>query len=57
VQVDPIQLNLKPPGTEHLKLKCDDPFSNFASNFNLCHCIKALDPDMLAEVGRCWLTR
>ena len=25
VQVDPMKLNFKPPGTERLKLKCDDP--------------------------------
>jgi hypothetical protein len=33
VQVDPMKLNLKPPGTERLKLKCDDPLSIFAFNF------------------------
>jgi len=35
VQVDLIKLSLKPPGTEHLKLKGDDPLSNFAFKFNL----------------------
>ena len=35
VQVDPMKPNLKPPGTERLKLKCDDPLSIFGSNFSL----------------------
>jgi hypothetical protein len=35
VQVDPIKLTLKAPVTKLLKLKCDDPLSNFAFNFNL----------------------
>jgi len=35
VQVDPIKLNLKPPGTERWKLKCDDPLSNFDFSFKL----------------------
>ena len=26
---------MKPPGTKHLKLKCDEPLSKFAFNFNL----------------------
>jgi hypothetical protein len=26
---------LKPPGTEHLKLRCDEALSNLAFNFNL----------------------
>ena len=32
---------LKPSGTEHLKLKCDDPPSSLASNFNLRRYIAA----------------
>jgi len=35
VQVDPIKPTLKAPGTERLKLKCDEPLLNFAFNFNL----------------------
>ena len=35
VQVDPIKLMLKPPGTKPLKLKCDDPHSKSAFKFNL----------------------
>ena len=35
VQVDPMQLNLKPPGTVRLKLQCDDPLSNSGFKFNL----------------------
>ena len=35
MQVDPITLNLKPPGSELLKSKCDDPLSNFAFKCNL----------------------
>jgi hypothetical protein len=35
VQVAPIKPTLKPAGTKRLKLKCDEPLSNFAFNFNL----------------------
>jgi len=35
VQADPIKLKMNPPGTERLKLKYDDPLSNFAFRFNL----------------------
>ena len=35
MQVDPIKPKLKPPGTERLKLQCDDPLLHFAFNFNL----------------------
>ena len=35
MQVDPIKHTLKAPGTQHLKLKCDEPLSNFGFNFNL----------------------
>jgi lipoate-protein ligase A len=35
VQVDPIKPTLKAPGTKRLKLKYDDPLSNFAFKFNL----------------------
>jgi hypothetical protein len=33
-----MEITLKPPGTQCLKLKCDKQFSNFAFNFNLSHC-------------------
>jgi len=35
VQVDPINPTLTPPGTERLKLICDDPLTNLAFEFNL----------------------
>jgi hypothetical protein len=35
VQVAPIKPTLKAPGTKRLKLKCDEPLSNFVFNFNL----------------------
>jgi len=35
VQVDPFKPTLKAPGSERLKLKCDDLLSNFAFDFNL----------------------
>ena len=35
VQVDPIKPTLKATGSERLKLKYDEPLSNFAFNFNL----------------------
>jgi len=35
VQVAPIKPTLKAPGTKRLKLKCDEPLSNFAFNFKL----------------------
>ena len=35
VQVDPIKPTLKPPGTKLLKLKYDEPPSNFAFKSNL----------------------
>ena len=35
VQVDPIKLTLKVPGTKRLKLKHDEPLSKFAFEFNL----------------------
>ena len=35
MQLDPIKPKLEPPGSERLKLKCDDPLSRFAVKFNL----------------------
>jgi len=45
VQFDPIIPTLKAPGTKRLKLKCDEPLSNFAFNINLRRCNKALASD------------
>jgi len=42
VQVAPINPSLKPPGTTHLKLKCNGPLSNSGFDFNLRRYIKAL---------------
>jgi hypothetical protein len=36
VQVDPVKPKLKPPGTKHLKLKCDMLLSTSAFKFNVC---------------------
>jgi len=52
-------LKLKPPGTERLKLQCDDPLSNFTFSFNLRRytvCKTHMDipddmPRILAKVG------
>jgi hypothetical protein len=35
VQLDPIKLKLKPPGTQRLKLEHDGLLSNFGFKFNL----------------------
>ena len=48
MHVAPIKPTFKAPGTEHLKLKCDEPLSNFAFNFNLRRYMKAN--------GKCALT-
>ena len=46
VQVDPIKPMLKPPGTKHSKLKCDEPPSSFAFNSSLRRysLVRDLDP-------------
>ena len=41
MRVDPIKLNLKPPGTKRLKLKCDVPLSDLAFKFHLRHYTEA----------------
>ena len=54
VQVDPIKPMLKAHGTKRLKLKCEEPQSNFAFKVNLRHYItesKGYD-----TVGRCRFT-
>ena len=35
MQVNPVKPTLKAPRTKRLKVKCDEPLSNFAFNFNL----------------------
>ena len=44
MQVDPIKPMLKPPGTKHLKLKCDGLLSSFAFKFNLRRYNQGLRP-------------
>ena len=41
MQVDPVKPTLKAPGTKRLKLKCDEPLSDFAFNFNMRRCNEA----------------
>ena len=43
VQVDPIKPELKAPGTKRLKLKCDEPLSDFAFNFSLRRYTEVVD--------------
>jgi hypothetical protein len=56
VQVDPIKPTLKPPGSERLKLKCDDPLPSFAFDFNVRRYITvqrdALSDEMKQLVAR-----
>ena len=40
MQVDPIRPTLKAPGTKRLRLKSDEPLSNFAFKFELRRYIK-----------------
>ena len=66
VLVDPMKLNLKPPGIKRLKLECDEALSNFAYNFNLCRYTMAVECGAggklyatltsTAMVGQCRLT-
>ena len=37
MQVEPIKPPLQAPGSKRLKLKCEEPLSNFAFKFNLRH--------------------
>jgi hypothetical protein len=39
---------LKPPGTKHWKLKCDELLSSFAFKFNLRRCNKAIREQKMA---------
>jgi len=45
LQVDTMKVNLKPPGTERLKLKCDILLSTSAFKFNLRHYTWVLDTE------------
>jgi hypothetical protein len=49
---------LKPPGTKHLKLKCDKPPLTFAFKFNLrCYILGATGPELAyTVVARCRFT-
>jgi len=51
VQVDPIKPTLKAPGTQQLKLKYDEPLSNFAFNFKLHRYTTGLAVAMAAQLG------
>ena len=51
MQVDPIKPNLKAPGSKRLKLKYDEPLSNFAFNFNLRRYIEAEDARILTDMS------
>jgi len=52
VQVDPIKLVLKAPGTiKRSKLECEEPLSNFAFNFNLRRHTAALPSRPTVAVG------
>ena len=42
MQVDSIKPTVTAPGTERLKLKFDEPLSNFAFSFNLCRYVKGI---------------
>ena len=46
MQVDPIKSTLKAPGIKLLKLKYDEPLSNFAFKFNLRRYIEELNADL-----------
>ena len=65
MQVDPLNLKLKPPGTERLKLKYYKLLSTSAFNFNLRRYITEMSAnktllkqleDTLLKAGRCRLT-
>jgi len=49
VQVDPMTPMFKPPGTNILTLKCDEPLSAFAFKFNLRRYIGAHAVDTYAQ--------
>ena len=52
MQLDPIKPMLKPPGTTHLKLKCDELLSSFAFKFNLRR--YTVDRKRVNEFGRAY---
>jgi hypothetical protein len=49
VQIDPIELKLKPPGSKLLKLRCDVLLSNFAFKFNLRRHSTVEEADLVRE--------
>jgi len=57
VQVDPIKPTLKAPRTKRLKLKCDEPLSDFAFNLNLRRHTMVLLALALSEDSRSRETR
>ena len=52
VQVDPIEPTLKAPGAKALKLKYDEPPSNFAINSDLRRCCLGRSPEGAAVGAR-----
>jgi hypothetical protein len=52
-----MQPMLKPPGTKHLKLNCDDLLSNFAFKINLRRYAKVLLKDPLGSGAELRQTR
>ena len=54
VQVDPIKSTLKAPGTDRLKLYCDEPLSSFGFKSNLRRYTKGVTALIAAaEAGKC----
>jgi len=51
VQVDPIKLTSKAPGTKHLKCKCVEPPSNLAFSVNLRRYTKDTLKELAAETS------
>jgi hypothetical protein len=51
VHVDPIKPTFKALGSQRLKLKYDEPLSNFIFKFNLRHYIMAENPELLRANG------
>jgi hypothetical protein len=56
VQVDPIKITLKAPGTKRLKLQYYEPPSNFAFNFNLRSYIKDQAKTLRVPAYQLWCT-
>jgi hypothetical protein len=58
-QVDPVKPNLKPPGTQRLKLKCDILLSTSAFGFTMRHyyVVDTIALRASIRVRRCMLNR